>query len=243
VNRQQFNKYLSGTHRPSPYNLSRICRYFDVEEFEILLPPEQFKSVLAHYQDRRRRAAPDRIETLIEDAFRTNIATLQRYEGYYHGHFTSFGLKDRVVRSLICLYLQDGRMYVKTIERFFGHPLGQGYTMKYVGLVTAMAGRLFIMESQTFGEGKLSLTILNTTYRSRMSLLSGLTMSTSTERDRVPAASRAVYKYLGKTIDKRQALSVCGDFSPDSNAIEENIVRLVSNDIPPEEKVLFGRLI
>jgi hypothetical protein len=226
-----------------PYNLSRICRYFDVEEFEILLPPEQFKNVLAFREDRRRHAAPAGIETLIDRAFPTDVPALQRYEGYYHSHFSSFGWEDQIIRSLICFYVQDGRMYVKSVERFVDPLLDQRYTMKCDGLVTMMANRLYVVEYQTVAGGKVSLTILNATYRSRITLMAGLTMGTSTERDRVPAASRVVYKYLGKTIDKRQALSACGAFARDSDMMDKKIVRLVSNDIRPDERVLFGRLI
>ena len=89
----------------------------------------------------------------------------------------------------------------------------------------------------------MSLTILNATHRSRITLLAGLTMGASTERDRVPAVSRVVYKHLGKTIDKRQALSACGAFARESDMVNKNIARLVSNDVRPDERVLFGRLI
>ncbi len=242
VNRQQFNKYLAGAHRPSPYNLAQICRYFEVEEFEILLPPAQFKSVLASYQDRRRHAAPaSSIEAALDRVFPANVRALQRYEGYYHSHFQAFGWDDRIVRSLICFYVRDGRMYVKDIERFADPVLDHRYTMKNDGLVTLLANRLYIVEHQAVSEGKVSLTILNATYQSRITLLSGLTMSTSTHKDRLPASSRVVYKYLGKSVDKRQALADCGAFSPSSNVIDRNIVRLVSNEIAPDEQVLFGR--
>ncbi|MEM7172588.1 MAG: helix-turn-helix transcriptional regulator [Pseudomonadota bacterium] len=243
VNRQQFNKYLAGNHRPSPYNLTRICRYFGVEEFEILLPPEKFANVLTLYQDRRRRAAGFSLEALIGDTFPGNMEDLQRYEGYYHSHFSAFGWEDRIVRSLICFHVQEGRMFVKDVERFTDAVLGQSYTMKSDGLVTMFANRLYIAERQSLAGGKISLTILNATHQTRITLLSGLTMGTSTHKDHLPSASRVIYKYLGKNIDKRQALDACGAFAPNDKRLDKNLVELVSNEIAPDEKVLFGRLV
>lgn len=46
INRAQFNKYLAGQSRPTPYNLKRICDFFGVEDYELLLPPEQFVRLL-----------------------------------------------------------------------------------------------------------------------------------------------------------------------------------------------------
>jgi transcriptional regulator with XRE-family HTH domain len=47
INRAQFNKYLSGQSRPTPYNLKRIGDFFGVEDYELNLPPEQFARLIA----------------------------------------------------------------------------------------------------------------------------------------------------------------------------------------------------
>ncbi|MEM8813218.1 MAG: helix-turn-helix transcriptional regulator [Pseudomonadota bacterium] len=243
VNRQQFSKYLAGTHRPSPYNLSRICRFFEIDEFELLLPPDQFERVVVRYRERPAPRPPSRLDRLIEATFPEDDAALARYEGYYHSHFRNFGTNDRIVRSLIRFYPEDGRMYVKTIERLATSARGQSYTMKYNGLVTLLGGRLHVVEGLDAVDTKLSLTILNPTYRSRITTLTGLTMSTATERDRLPAAARVVYRSLGKTIDRRAALSACGEFSPGSGGLGDDIVRLVQNNMTPDERALFGRIV
>jgi transcriptional regulator with XRE-family HTH domain len=38
INRHQFMKYLSGASFPSRYTMRRICDFFGVDEYEILLP-------------------------------------------------------------------------------------------------------------------------------------------------------------------------------------------------------------
>ena len=46
INRPQFMKYLSGASYPSRHNLRRICDYFGVDEFEMLMPHDQFRGIL-----------------------------------------------------------------------------------------------------------------------------------------------------------------------------------------------------
>src|SRR6056297_1438254 len=47
LNRQQFNKYLSGQSRPSRANMRRICDFFGVTEAEIQLEPSQLRSLVS----------------------------------------------------------------------------------------------------------------------------------------------------------------------------------------------------
>lgn len=46
INRQQFMKYLSGTSFPSRYNMRRMCDFFGFDEYEILLPHDQFRNIV-----------------------------------------------------------------------------------------------------------------------------------------------------------------------------------------------------
>ncbi len=43
LNRQQFNKYLSGAARPSPANMRKIAVHFGVRPAEFLLPADEFE--------------------------------------------------------------------------------------------------------------------------------------------------------------------------------------------------------
>ena len=46
INRAQFNKYLGGQSRPTPFNLKRIGDFFGVEGYELEMPPEQFARLI-----------------------------------------------------------------------------------------------------------------------------------------------------------------------------------------------------
>jgi transcriptional regulator with XRE-family HTH domain len=47
INRQQFVKYLAGTTFPTPGTMRRICDFIGVDEFEVLMPPDQFRNIIA----------------------------------------------------------------------------------------------------------------------------------------------------------------------------------------------------
>ena len=240
INRQQFNKYLSGAHKPSAYNLTKICRHFGVEEFEVLLPSDQFASRLELRTRRADRRVGGGFEQLFDRAFPRDTRALRRYEGFYHSHFYSLGWRGQIMRSLICLYEHDGRMSVKSIERYKDPQRQDRYVMKYNGLVTMTSNRLFTVEYEYLLGGAVAMTILNTSYRSHLTLLTGLTTGASTGRRRAPAAARVVYEYLGKSVDRYQALKACGMFPESSSAIDPEIKRLISNDIEPDDKVLVA---
>ena len=46
VNRSQFNKYLNGRSRPSRHIMKKICDFFGVEEYEVLLPHKEFDELI-----------------------------------------------------------------------------------------------------------------------------------------------------------------------------------------------------
>ena len=46
INRQQFNKYLSGQIYPSKYNLNTICQYFQLSEKEFNLKSNEFRQII-----------------------------------------------------------------------------------------------------------------------------------------------------------------------------------------------------
>jgi hypothetical protein len=63
-------------------------------------------------------------------------------------------------------------------------------------------------------------------------------VSVSSGPGRQPFASRVVYRYLGSTIDRRQALASCGLYPIDSAEIGEEIRLRVRNAVPPGESSL-----
>ena len=47
ISRQQFTKYLSGKASPRLQSLQRICDHFGLEDWELLLPHQEFRNLIA----------------------------------------------------------------------------------------------------------------------------------------------------------------------------------------------------
>ena len=76
INRQQFNKYLSGQVYPSSHNLLRICDFFGLEEQQFGLKHVDFKLCL----DSKSDAAPQKHHSISEviDSLPSAVDTLAR---------------------------------------------------------------------------------------------------------------------------------------------------------------------
>jgi len=236
VNRQQFNKYLSGAARPSAHNLNKLCDFFAVDEATLLLPAERFK---VHVEARGAPAARS-LAGLLGRAFPPPGRELRRYLGYYHSHFHSLGWPGMIMRSLVRLHEVEGRVVSKAIERARDPKGGDRFVYKYDGLATLAGDRLFIVEYESLLGGAVTNTILYPTYRSRVRRLHGLTFGVSGGPGLDPACSRVVYDYLGPTVERRAALRACGLFAPDTTAIDPAIKGRIANAIAPGEAVFRG---
>lgn len=224
INRQQFNKYLSGISRPSTRNLNRICEYFHISEAQLLLPHQQFVTEYAQ--------GPDFLfEQQFQTLFPTSSGDLKRYLGYYHSYFYSLGYPGKVIRSLVCLYQLKGRVFTKNIEHLYDkneRPPEEKFINKYTGIVAYASNRIFIMERDMLWGNAFNMTILYPTYQSHISYLHGLSIGCPT-MGRIPSCARIAYAYLGKNINKRQILKNCGLYDRTDIDIPETILKLIDN--------------
>jgi transcriptional regulator with XRE-family HTH domain len=238
INRQQFNKYLSGNVRPSRHNMRRICDFFGVTESELLLEHERFSEIVSL------RNTPVSPETLAgplahaESLFRAS-QSLDRYVGYYFRYFYSFGHPGYIVKSLARLTEEGGRYYWKNIEIWRpGGPEGTATTMKYVGTAVLLGERIFIVEYESILKGSITLMTLYPCYQTRITHLRGIQTGAPTFSGRKPGASLVLMEYLGRTIRIRDALRTCGLYADGDPAIAPHIQELIENRIPEGSWVL-----
>ena len=79
INRQQFNKYLSGQIYPSKYNLNKICQYFQFSEEELNLESGQFAQILHKNIQSEAHSERSELEKIISSIPSQN-KDLSRYE-------------------------------------------------------------------------------------------------------------------------------------------------------------------
>ena len=235
INRQQFNKYLAGSVRPSRHNMRRICDFFGVTESEILLDPPRFAALISLRKSSPRSSALPQHLLAIEKLHRLS-GELDRYTGWYFRYFYTFGYPNKITRSLAVISEHDGRHLWKNIERRGDRDLAmERFVGKYDGLAFYLGHRIHIMEYDAINFGSITQLILHPSFSARPGYLRGIQTGGSMRRGRKPAASAVVLEYLGTQIDERRALERCGILEPD--CIDDGIKRLIKNEIAPDEWV------
>lgn len=204
INRQQFNRYISGEARPSAHNLSRIAAFFGVGS-------QDFSLAAAAFQKRMTRPDQRRVDGgLLLEGLPGDLPSLRRHLGYYQTYHLSPSWPGLVVCSCARLMEDNGSVQVKSIERIrdAAHEIRQ-YS-KYIGLAAYLRNRIFITERSVSRQPMMSQTILVPFEVHQRVYLRGVTMGVSWRKENLPYASRVIWRYLGTNPDKRQVLSRCG---------------------------------
>jgi hypothetical protein len=237
INRQQFNKYLSGQTWPSRRNMRRICDFFGVTESELLMDHQRFAEIVGL---RRRPAlgdSPTDVMVHIEQLYQRS-GDLGRYVGYYFRYFYSFGHAGKIIKCLVAIYENNGRYFWKSIERL---ELAGKYgvkTSKYSAALLLLGDRIFALEYETILKSSVTQIILYPSYQSSVTYLIGVQTGMPLLRGRKPAAAIVLFEFLGRSIDQRKALRACGLFNEDDPAIDANIRSMITNRIPERTFVL-----
>ncbi|MDK1387100.1 helix-turn-helix transcriptional regulator [Sinorhizobium sp. 8-89] len=204
INRQQFNRYISGEARPSAHNVARIAAFFGLSAQDFSLSPKLFEA-------RMTRPGRDRSEArLLFEGFPGDISALRRHIGYYQTYHISPSWPGLVVCSCARIYEDSGSIRVKSIERIRDAANEIQQFSKYVGLVTFWRNRIFITERSVGREPMLSQTILMPFEVHQRTYLRGTTMGVSWRKENQPYASRMIWRHVGQEPDIRQMLERCG---------------------------------
>ncbi|WP_026161084.1 helix-turn-helix domain-containing protein [Sinorhizobium medicae] len=204
INRQQFNRYISGEARPSAHNVARIAAFFGLSADDFLLPPKLFEARMIR-PERHRLEAGQLLEGFPGDA-----AALRRHFGYYQTYHLSLSWPGFIVCSCAHIYEEGGSIRVKSIERIRDRANEIEQFSKYVGLVTFWRNRIFIAERTVGQAAMLAQTILMPFELHQRVYLRGTTMGVSWRKENLPYASRMIWRHIGQDPDKRQMLSRCG---------------------------------
>ena len=225
INRQQFMKYLSGKTHPSRNNLRKICDFIGVDEFELLMPPDQFRKIinLRPSSDTVLPPSLSAIPKLLGHS-RRQQSVMAKILGYYYEYYLSFSTPNHVLRTLVYIYTSEDYTLYKRIERLRrDKQAGPPDVYKYVGIVTVVGERVYMFDQEAIIGAELSQTILFANYRNRISSLSGLKMGVAGSDGHQPSASRVVMEYIGRSVRRRDALSRCQLYPINSEEIPEKI--------------------
>lgn len=241
INRQQFNKYLSGATTPSMYTLRRICDFFGVDEAEIFLPSGTFARIVEVRREVPSSAPPPAVPIeQIAARFPDSQQKLRKYCGYYLAYMCTPAYPGMILRFLTVVFQSGDHTFAKAIERLVDkrNPQFGGYISKYLSLVVHTEDRLYVMDHNPLSHQVFALTVLYPSHRTRLHLLSGLGLAVSGGPGRQAFSTRMVYEYLGETTNLRAAIADCGLYPEDTDEIDATIKSRIGNEIRPGENTL-----
>ncbi|GGB47857.1 helix-turn-helix domain-containing protein [Shewanella inventionis] len=235
-NRAQFNRYLNGTHKPSANTMLKICEFFGVEEFEIMMPQNQFKLLIQvrpqlHTTENVRLPETTHFETLA----RSSTHDLDKYLGYYFEYYLSMAHPGKLLRTLVCFTKVNQKIYYQRTERIVEQSHRKPYHGVYLGMANFLVDRIFMVDYESLTKHEISQTILFPTFKNRITQLKGLKIGVSGSGERMPICTRVVYEYLGASINITKAFALCGLYDLSATVIDDSIKAAVKNEMEPHE--------
>lgn len=244
INRTQFNRYLYGGTMPSRNTLRRICDFFGVEEYEIVLPPDQLANITSVRSANAFGTLTDSLDDgRIKRIIQSSSQDLSAYAGFYLEYYYSMSVPGNILRSLISLSVTDGRAWYRRVEKFGNQGgISKPARCKYLGVAFYLKDRIFLIDYEMLTGNEISETILFPSYKNRITQLIGLKIGVSSGARRDPACSRVLWEHLGRHVDLRKALGKCGLFAPDSDEIDPSIREAIDNSTPAGASLFLAKL-
>lgn len=199
INRQQFNKYLSGRHMPSGGNVRLIANHFGLSPellFEdhdrfLALVDGNFFETLDHL-----RKSPQVIHFL-ETATVSSKIEMGEYLGCYDRYHYSSIYTRRILRSSFCMYRNGDFLNHYYVERFpsYENPSRTAYIFKYHGFSFVLDDRVFTIDFETVQRNEFTFGIFSSVQRSSKRFLFGIVSGVAATMFRQPFSTRAVLHY------------------------------------------------
>lgn len=210
LNRQQFNKYLSGLHLPSPQNMSLIANFFGVSVSILFSPAFEFRTLVEgnFFQVMESLRESPQVTKFIESAIigaRSNGADLV---GVYDRYQYSSIYKGSILRSAYCIYRNNDFYQHYYIERFpsYDAPKKIDYVFKYYGFVFPVAGRLFCMDFEQIQRNELTFGVFAPVQRSAKKFMFGIASGIAATMFRQPYSTKVALHYRGPGLIGREQL-------------------------------------
>lgn len=218
INRQQFNRYLSGENVPNKRNLEKICRYFRIDE------PQLFREQGDEQADARTPGESPwslvDVRSILKSLHSETVASIPA--GNYFANFAIPHDRDTVMRSTLVIR-NDGNL--TTFRRLTGHSEPREswwshFNGDHAGAVLERRGWLYFVGLNRNGNREPSLLILRWLTNSRAMLAGTATVMTPTG----PAVTAVAIHPCPAGTGLRSALKASHVYSTDDPTIEPMVL-------------------
>ncbi len=213
VNRQQFNKYLTGPTIPSPRTMARICAFFDVDEQLIQLPHRQFMNHMDRRQNSQTEPHGPIPKVPSTGSYTDDIDDdLQRYCGFHFNYYLSPLYAGVVLRGLGQIYRESGLTRSKYITKFtsFIGAKKHNFYMRREGIVSKQGDKIFFIDVNGGRVTTFSFDVVFDSQKSPYDVVGGICIGVTPRLLNQIYGSRVVYQYLGTDSPPASVAKLCG---------------------------------
>ncbi|CUH64543.1 Helix-turn-helix domain protein [Thalassovita gelatinovora] len=229
INRTQFHRYLNGDAEPTLNTLRRICDYFGVEEYEIMMSHTSFRELV-------RLRPPQLHETVdpfreIQNRIYAGEGPVNISMGYYHMLFRPDPETGIYYRALVRMQQATGGIIFKMVERFPRPALSLPSRLVSEGTGFVHMGKLYCLMQEVKFRRSTWFNVLNVGDSSNAPMLNGVATGSEPEGTSGIKSFPIVWLFLGERPDLRQALSACGYYRADEITLPPEADYVLSADL------------
>ncbi|MCR4265826.1 helix-turn-helix transcriptional regulator [Nitratireductor sp. ZSWI3] len=221
MNRQQFNKYLSGRHTPSQSNINAICRYFGISSSDLTDP--DFDPAGTHSPSRTQ----DSFSAAIDSPIFAHLLEahdsgwVEQFCGIYEKYHFSSIYKGDVVRSILKISPARGVCTYSNYEIFPNRrdPEKVEFLFRYHGIVFGVEQRLFLIDFEKIQRNELTFSIFAPLIRKPTRFFFGVTSGVAANLGRAPYCSKAVLDFRGDVPVSKSLVRRATVLPPDDHSI------------------------
>lgn len=201
INRQQFNKYLAGTHLPSPRTMLKIAEVCGIGAGDFMLAPAEFLERIQR-ADRGERAEASTAAAASHDthfgtleAFaRSSLAGLKPFLGAYFRYHHSSIFPGKVIRAVTVIYPSVDIVRYVTVEFMPESDENQSYRFSYRGVCYLMGSRIFMADYEHRQLNEMTSTILMPQFRTPIRYMFGLLTGIAANAYGQPFSTRVAFE-------------------------------------------------
>jgi transcriptional regulator with XRE-family HTH domain len=219
VNRQQFERYLTGASLPSPHILHRIAAYFGITPEVITGAPEELRLSV-----RPAGAGVTAAEFFSPLYSPGELATLRHYLGFYQSHFLTPAAPGRIYIGLVWVREDNHRIRTVYLNRTRDPGTRALYRSRYDGHLMLRGERLFQLERSRHDNDHFAETVLYPSHRHSGKYLTGMSMGITWRPHRAPFATRTIWRRVSQSRSLRSVIGECGIYPP-GHPLVDPIVR------------------
>ncbi|RVU09814.1 XRE family transcriptional regulator [Rhizobium sp. RMa-01] len=234
INRQQFNKYLSGTHVPSDANLRLIANHFGLSTAILFSDPDELRTLVDgnFFHAMMTAKQMQKMPGFVSDMVVGTTAYEDDLVGVYDRYQYSSIYKGSVLKSVFCIYRNGEFLQHYYVERFpsYDAPNKAEYIFKYYGLCFALEDRVFTIDVEGIQKNEMTSGVFAAVKRNTKKFMYGIGSGIAATQFRQPYATKVVLHYRGPGLIKREHLAQCTVLEATSPRIPREVLQYLGED-------------